>query len=90
MESYKEFLDITEQIEKGIKWDRIPMLEAIQSLRSLRDKHLQSPKDGLKECLSLMEQIGEAIKGGQFPTDATTAILKVLNELNESCPVEES
>ena len=35
----RDLLDLAEQIEKGVKWDRIPMEEASQLLRDLNGKY---------------------------------------------------
>ena len=83
----KELLDVAEQVEKGVKWNRIPTSEALALLKSFIDEHPEpSPEDDLDECITLMEKIENGVKGGWIPEDEA---IKLLKELNDKYPVTE-
>ncbi len=88
-----ELLDLAEQIEKGMKWGRIPAVEAIGNLRKLKDAYLpnveslsQSSGDEEEILLGLMEVIENAVKSGAIPANEAVSIF---DELNNKYPIKE-
>ena len=93
----RELLDLAEQIEKGVKWNRIPMQEASQLLQELNNKYPEKaeplvtseteekPLDELDSLIGVMEQIEDGVKSDRIPTDEA---ISVLQKLNDKYPVE--
>ena len=95
----RELLDLAEQIEKGVKWNRIPMEEASQLLRELNGKYPKkaapsetSPLeeesvDELDSLITAMEQIENGVKSGRIPVGEAVSAFR---GLNDKYPVKES
>ena len=92
----RELLDLADQIEKGTKWDRIPMEEAREVLNGLVSKyHItvseepsvgEENKDKHNAIINVMEHIEDGVKSGHIPVDEA---ISVFRELNDKYPVEE-
>jgi len=93
-----ELLDLAEQIEKGVKCDRIPMNEALETLRNfdkaypkkagISEKHLSEKGclDELDVLITIMEQIENGEKSGRIPTKKAISFFR---KLNDKYPIEE-
>ncbi len=88
----RELLDLAEQIEKGVKWNRIPAEEASQLLRDLNSKYPEKdvtsetsvpeekPVDELDAIITVMERIEDGVKSGRIPTSEAITALQTLND----------
>jgi len=88
-----ELGDLSEQIEKGVKWGRIPEEEAMLSLGTLLRKFvpgvvpIERSLGGEDRLLGTMETVVGAVKSGSIPIQEVVAVMR---ELIDRFPVQES